>query len=214
MQSIENHDIVYAGREPRIARLGDGDDPRSWYARSRSRVATGLVLTSPGIPMLFMGQEILEDKPWSDDAEPRTPRSSGPRSTAATRSSRTICALRGNLIATRRKYPALRAEGCAIIHVHDVNRVLAFQRWIDGDGGDVVVVCSLNEATLTNYDIGFPFAGRWGEVLNSDVYDNWVNPLVAGNGGGANADGPPLHGLPASAALTIPANGLLIFAKN
>ena len=57
-------------------------------------------------------------------------------------------------------------------------------------------------------------AGRWREVFNSDVYDNWVNPLVAGNGGGANADGPPLHGLPASAALTIPANGLLIFAKN
>ena len=118
------------------------------------------------------------------------------------------------LIATRRKYPALRAESCAIIHVHDVNRVLAFQRWIDGEGGDVVVVCSLNEATLTNYDIGFPSAGRWREVFNSDVYDNWVNPLVAGNGGGANADGPPLHGLPASAALTIPANGLLIFAKN
>lgn len=36
---------------------------------------------------------------------------------------------------------------------------------------------------------------------NSDVYDNWVNPLVAGNGGGVNADGPPLHGLAASAAL-------------
>ena len=56
--------------------------------------------------------------------------------------------------------------------------------------------------------------GRWREVFNSDVYDNWVNPLVAGNGGGVNADGPPLHGLPASAALAIPANGLLIFAKN
>ena len=63
--AIENHDIVYAGREPRIARLGDGDDPRSWYARSRSRVATGLMLTSPGIPMLFMGQEFLADKPWT-----------------------------------------------------------------------------------------------------------------------------------------------------
>jgi 1,4-alpha-glucan branching enzyme len=33
------------------------DDPRSWYARSRARVATGLLLTAPGVPMLFMGQE-------------------------------------------------------------------------------------------------------------------------------------------------------------
>ena len=213
VQSIENHDIVYAGREPRIARLGDGNDPRSWYARSRSRVATGLVLTSPGIPMLFMGQEILEDKPWSDTPSPDTSIDWA----ALDRGDKIVAdylRFARELIATPRKNPALRAESCAIIHVHDVNRVLAFQRWIDGEGGDVVVVCSLNEATLTNYDIGFPAAGRWREVFNSDVYDNWVNPLVAGNGGGANADGPPLHGLPASAALTIPANGLLIFAKN
>ena len=66
VQTIENHDIVYAGRDPRIARLADGSDPRSWYARSRSRVAMGLLMTSPGIPMLFMGQEILAHEPWND----------------------------------------------------------------------------------------------------------------------------------------------------
>ena len=30
------------------------------------RVATGLLMTAPGVPMLFMGQEFLEDKFWSD----------------------------------------------------------------------------------------------------------------------------------------------------
>ena len=69
MQGPENHDIVYQGREPRIARLGDPDDPRSWFGRSRARVATGISLTAPGIPMLFMGQEFLEDKQWSDNVE-------------------------------------------------------------------------------------------------------------------------------------------------
>ncbi|WP_410971995.1 hypothetical protein, partial [Salmonella sp. SAL4445] len=59
VHAIENHDIVYAGREQRIAMLADGNNPRSWFARSRSRVALGLLLTAPGIPMLFMGQEIL-----------------------------------------------------------------------------------------------------------------------------------------------------------
>jgi 1,4-alpha-glucan branching enzyme len=39
VQMIENHDLVYAGRDLRIARLADGSNPRSWYARSRSRVA-------------------------------------------------------------------------------------------------------------------------------------------------------------------------------
>jgi hypothetical protein len=42
-------------------------NPRSWYGRSRARVATGVSLTAPGIPMLFMGQEFLEDKQWSDN---------------------------------------------------------------------------------------------------------------------------------------------------
>jgi 1,4-alpha-glucan branching enzyme len=59
VQCVENHDIVYKGREPRVARLADPSNARSWYARSRSRVATGLLLTAPGIPQLFMGQEFL-----------------------------------------------------------------------------------------------------------------------------------------------------------
>ena len=54
-------------REQRVARLGDPGNPRSWFGRSRARVATGLSLTAPGIPMLFMGQEFLEDKQWSDN---------------------------------------------------------------------------------------------------------------------------------------------------
>ena len=98
--------------------------------------------------------------------------------------------------------------------MHDDNRVLAFQRWVEGAGARCRGGLQPERRYAHNYDIGFPAAGRWREVFNSDVYDNWVNPIVAGNGGGVDADGPPLHGLPASAALTIPANGLLIFAKN
>jgi len=64
---VENHDLVAVGRDPRIPALADGSNARSWYARSRSRFATGLLLTAPGIPQLFMGQEFLEDKQWSCD---------------------------------------------------------------------------------------------------------------------------------------------------
>jgi 1,4-alpha-glucan branching enzyme len=213
VQAVENHDIVYAGRGPRIAKLAGGDNARSWYARSRSRIAAGLVLTSPRIPLLFMGQEILEDKQWSD-----TPNSDfliwwagleGGDKTMAD-----FLRFTRELIALRRSHPALRGEGCTIIHVHNENRVLAFQRWVEGVGNDVVVICSLNENTWYNYNIGFPSAGRWLEVFNSDVYDNWVNPNVAGNGGGVDASGPAIHGLPNSATVVIPANGLLVFARS
>src|SRR5665213_4136778 len=62
---VENHDIVKVGTDQRIPYLADSSNRRSWYARSRSRVALGLLLTAPGIPQLFMGQEFLEDKQWS-----------------------------------------------------------------------------------------------------------------------------------------------------
>jgi hypothetical protein len=55
---------------------------------------------------------------------------------------------------------------------------------------------------------------RLQEIFNSDVYDNWVNPTVAGNGGGIVASGGPLHGFAASANLVIPANGFVVLARD
>ena len=212
VQFLENHDIVYSGRSPRIAKLSDASNSRSWYARSRSRLSLGLLLTSPGIPLIFMGQEFLEDKQWSDTPNPSYEiwwqgLDSGDKNMAD------FLRFTRELISLRKSHPALRGEGCNIIHVHNQNRVVAFQRWVANSGQDVMVVGTLSETTWYNYQIGFPGGGRWLEVFNSDVYDNWVNPMVAGNGGAVYADGPPLHGLPNSASLTIPANGFVVFAR-
>ena len=81
----------------------------------------------------------------------------------------------------------------------------------EGVGRDVVVVASFNDAPFFEYALGFPSGGRWVELLNSDVYDNWVNPLAVGNGGAVAAAGGPLHGLPSSAAITIPPRAILVF---
>ena len=116
----------------------------------------------------------------------------------------------------RRKHPALRADGLNVFHVHNDNRVIAFQRWVPGIGRDVVVVASLNEGTFYGggYRIGFPRGGHWREVFNSDVYDNFANPNVQGNPGGVDANGPSWDGLPCSAGITLPANSLLVFAQD
>jgi len=215
VQYVEDHDILWVGHDwqPRIPALADGSNSRSWYARSRSRVAAGLVLTAPGIPMLFMGQEFLEDKPWSDNASAGyniawDTLNSGDKSMSD------FLRFTADLISLRHHQPALRAEGLNVFHVHNQNRILAFQRWVEGFGRDVVVIASLNESTFWSYDIGFPDSGYWLEVFNSDVYDNWVNPSVAGNGGGVWANSAPMHGLPASATLVIPANSILVFARD
>ena len=213
VQCLENHDIVYQGRLPRIAHLADSSNARSWYARSRSRWAMGLLMTAPGIPMLFMGQEILEDKQWDDTPAPDNliwwaGLESGDKNMGD------FLRFNQELISLRRGLPALRGEGVHAFYVNDGDRVIALQRWIEGSGQDVVVVASLNESTYYNYQIGFPSPGAWREVFNSDIYDNWVNPIVAGNGGSIEADGPAMHGLPNSASLVIPANGFVVFARN
>ena len=221
VQSLENHDLVMQpkdlndhGRMDRIGRAADPSNARSWWARSRSRVATGLVLTAPGIPMLFMGEEILEDKQWSDDV------AGHPELliywdglSAADSSMRDFLRFVRELIKLRWQQPALRGEGFRLVHVHDQNRVLAFHRWVPGSGLDVIVVASLANHNQYGYRIGFPSAGLWREVFNSDVYDHWVNPKVVGNGGAVTADETSLHDFTCSAPLTLPANGILVFAR-
>jgi 1,4-alpha-glucan branching enzyme len=221
VNSLENHDLVMQPKDAndhnrleRIARVADPSNPRSWYACSRARVATGLLLTMPGIPMLFMGQEFLEDKQWSDDVSGHPELRlfwDGLEGDDPTMRDFLRCVR--ELLGLRRGLPALRSEGYARLHVHDENRVLAFQRWVPGEGGDVVVILNLSNTTMFGYEIGFPAGGYWREMFNSDVYQQWVNPAVQGNGGGIWAGDTPRDGLAHSAALTLPATALLIFAR-
>ncbi|MGY3610864.1 MULTISPECIES: alpha amylase C-terminal domain-containing protein [unclassified Bradyrhizobium] len=218
VQMLENHDVLLTNHEPkdqkpRIAHICDPSDARSWYARSRARVANGILLTGPGVPMLFMGQEFLEDKLWSDSPHDPNHRIWWDGLDHDRAMSNHLRFTR-ELIALRRRLRALRRGRINIFHCHNPTRVLAFHRWLEDLGDDVVVVTSLSETTYFGYRLGLPHEGIWHEVFNSDVYDNWVNPIVAGNGGGVLAAGPPLHGMPTSAEMVIPANGLIVLARN
>jgi 1,4-alpha-glucan branching enzyme len=82
-----------------------------------------------------------------------------------------------------------------------------------GEGHDVIVVVHLSTFNRFGYRIGFPSGGDWREIFNSDVYENWVNPHVIGNGGHVFAESHPLHGFGCSAALVLPANGILVFSR-
>jgi 1,4-alpha-glucan branching enzyme len=164
--------------------------------------------------MLFMGQEFLEDKNWSDNPEQWENTLIWWEGLVQDPAMRAHLAFTRDLVHLRRREPALRAEPINVFHVHNTNRVIAFHRWVEGVGVDVVVVASLNESTFWSYRLGFPRSGRWHEVLNSDYYDNLSNPQVAGNGGAITAGDGPMHGLPYSGSVVIPANGLIVFAAS
>jgi 1,4-alpha-glucan branching enzyme len=214
VQAMENQDLTYAGHDgaARVAMLADATDRRSWYARSRSRVVTSLLLAAPGIPGLFMGEEFLEDKNWSDDR--------GFNGLiwwegldAADSTMRDFLRCVSDMIQLRRAEPALRAGGARVSRANNYDRVLVLHRWLEAEGRDIVVIASLDEAPKHGYAIGLPYAGAWRELFNSDYYDVFPNAGAIGNGGGGEAGGPPLDGFAASAALTLPANGVIVLGR-
>jgi 1,4-alpha-glucan branching enzyme len=214
VQALENQDLTYAGHDgaARVPVLADASDHRSWYARSRSRVATSLLLTAPGIPALFMGEEFLEDKNWSDDR--------GANGliwweglTAADPTMRDFLRCVSDLLALRRAQPALRAGAVRVSRVANYDRVIVLHRWVEGAGQDVVVLVNLDEQPKHGYWIGLPFAGEWRELFNSDVYDNFPNAGAVGNGGSVQAFAVPLDGFAATAALTLSANGVIVLGR-
>ena len=219
VQHLENHDVVLfdvwkqKSRDVRIVKRADASNPRSWYARSRTRVASVLLMTAPGIPMLFMGQEILEDKPWCDDVRNWPQMLIWWDGLTQDRHMADFNRFMSDLAWLRRARPALTSDGMRVSQVHNDDRMIAMHRWVNGEGRDVVVVASLNEATLENYAVDFPWPGRWTEVFNSDYYDHYPNQWVVGNAGAVYADEQGRFGYPFAARVRIPANGALVFAR-
>jgi 1,4-alpha-glucan branching enzyme len=219
VQCLENHDVVrwdydaHRARAPRVPALADPSDARSWYARSRARVATALLLCAPGIPMLFMGQEILEPRPWHDDIRfwSQFLIDWGALAHDHVRADFLRCVQ--DLVALRRRHPALCGEGVRVPQVHERDRVLVLHRWVEGEGRDVVAVASLNEHPLTDYPVALPWPGQWHEVFNSDVYEAFPNPAPVGNGGSVHARPVAAGAYPAVAWMRIPANGVIVLAR-
>jgi 1,4-alpha-glucan branching enzyme len=211
---IENHDVVFDGNRPRIAALADPSNHRSWYARSRARVAAGLLFAGRGIPMLFMGEEILEDKQWRDDTIFHANLLiwwDGLNSDRAMQDYLHFCR---DLVWLRRNNAALRSEMLRVAARNSTDRVISIHRWIDGVGLDVLVVANLQEVNRFGYRVGFPVGGRWHEIFNSDFYDQFPNPQTVGNGGSIeSAVGINWDGMPSSAAINLPANGFIVFAR-
>ena len=156
-QCIENHDLLdvnHTGndRQPRIAALADPSDARSWYARSRAKVATGILLTAPGVPMIFMGQEFLEDKYWTD--WPKRPGAAdlvgGSRRQGQAHVGSAPLHARPDVAAPTTSRAARRRPQ-RVSRPTIENRVIAFHRWLPDLGRDVVVVASLNESTFYNH---------------------------------------------------------------
>jgi len=186
---MENHDQV--GHPPgqnRLPALIDINNNASIFAKKRSTLAAAIMLTSPGIPMIFQGQEMLEPRAF----RLKTPtnvdfsRAQDPSVKGIVLMYRDLIALRRNLT---RKTRGLTGQNLKVFHMDNGNKTLAFHRWENGGAGDdVVVVANFSNAPLPNLNIGFPRGGPWHVLfksganvydpgfINGDSFDTTANP--------------------------------------
>ncbi|MGZ3440599.1 MAG: alpha amylase C-terminal domain-containing protein, partial [Polyangia bacterium] len=158
----ESHDEVANGRQ-RIPEMISPGNAGSLAARQRSTLGAAIVFTSPGIPMLFMGQEMLTDGYFADNH---------PLDWTRATSYAGIVKLYSDLAHLRRNADCttlgLTGDGVSVFHVNDGAKVIAWRRWKAG-GDDVVMIANFSGAAFANYEIGLPAGGTWKIRFHSDA---------------------------------------------
>jgi 1,4-alpha-glucan branching enzyme len=141
-------------------------DSEGWLARKIAALGAGLLFTAPGIPMLFMGDEFLEWRTWSDGRDDFMDWSRVGRWPGFVDLVGRLCRLRRNWEDNTR---GLRGGRTRVFHASDQDGVLAFLRQdAGGPGDDVVVVANLRDRAWPSYNVGFPRAGTWWLRFDAD----------------------------------------------
>ena len=203
----ESHDEVSNGK----ARVPEEVDPgkaSSWVAKKKSALGAVLVFSAPGIPMIFQGQEFLEDD-WFHDQDPidwtKKERFAG------------ILQLYRDLVSLRLnrggRTKGLTGQEVDVYHVNNDVKILAYHRWESGGPRDsVVVVVNFSSHSCENYMISLPAAGEWIVRFNSDsrYYDKDFGDFGISV---AHAEVTGKAGLPAQAKVNVAPYSALVLSQ-
>jgi 1,4-alpha-glucan branching enzyme len=202
----ESHNEVTDGGQ-RLTTLIDPAAPTSWLSLKKSTLGAAILFTAPGVPMIFQGQEFVENEPlvWNE-----------PLQWSLTTQFASIRSLWGALAAARRNTaghtPNLEGDGLLIYQVDDTNKLIAFQRYDSKNPGTVVVIANFTGGAEENMTVGFPSAGKWTTRFNSD--SKTYSSTFSGTGSASVvATDLPYSGMPFSGRVTIGPYSLLILSQ-
>lgn len=201
----ESHDEVANGKA-RVTSEINPEDPEGWHALKRSTLGAGLVMTAPGIPMLFQGQTMLEDG-WFQDTE-AIDWSHVRKFAGVTRMYRDLIRLRLNMDGVS---AGLSGQHIHVHHVNNETKIIAYLRHKEGGPNDhVLIIANFSTVGWEEYEVGVPVSGRWVARFNSD----W-------SGYRQDLDNFPVHdviatvedrdGLPAKATIAVAPYSLSIY---
>ena len=204
----ESHDEVANGHSRVPEEIWPGN-AGSWFSRKRSTLGAAMVFAAPGIPMIFQGQEFLEDEFFRDSV---------PLDWTKLTTYPGIHTLYRDLIRLRRNWfnqtRGLSGQQLNVHHVNNTDKVLAFHRWADGGpGDDVVVVANFANRSYDRYVFGFPREGPWRVRFNSD-WQGYGPDFGNQAGHDTFAGGDPMDSMPFRATVGIGPYTVLVLSQD
>ena len=175
-----------------------------WQKLANLRALYAFMWAHPGKKLLFMGDEIAQEREWSEErsldwhllenAQHRGVQSLvRDLNRALPRESRRC----GSSTTTGTAFRWLEPNDAA-------TSVFAFARFSRDGASLLVCVCNLTPCPRYGYRLGLPRPGRWREVLNTDAGDYGGSGV--GNLGGVDAEESPWHDQPYSGRGDAPAS--------
>jgi 1,4-alpha-glucan branching enzyme len=203
----ESHNEVCCGLQ-RLTRLIDAKDPDSYAARKRSTLGAAVLLTSPGIPLVYQGQEFLEQTAYDEQT---------PMDWTQLERQPGIFQLYADITRLRLdrdgRTAGLRGDGLDVYHVNDFGKLMAYHRWdAGGPHDDVTVIANFSQQRYDGYLVGMPRPGTWVARFNSD--DPRYSPDYEGFGSATvEANLGPLHGQAQSARVSVAPYSVLVLSQ-
>lgn len=202
-----SHDEVVYGKGSLLGKM-PGD---RWQKFANLRAYYAFMWAHPGKKLMFMGCEFGQEQEWNHDQSLDWHLLDDPMH-------RGVQSLIRDLNRVYRDHAAL----------HQLDTDPAGFEWIDASDAEssiflfvrkgregtppVVIACNMTPTVRSDYRVGVPQGGSWGEILNSDA-ERYGGSNV-GNGGHINAEDVSWHGHAASLRLTLPPLAVLMLTPN
>ncbi len=199
---LELHDELWpeSGGQRMVKSIDTSFPHDDLYAKGRTKLGEGVVMLSPGIPLIHQGTEWLEDEPFGGGNSRGDRRIDWSKKTTYAK----IFRYYRDLIGLRRGLCVMRADAPhQVFHLNESGNVIGWQRGDDG-GTIVAVIANFSNTNYTGYRIDMPAGGSWHELLNSQATEYDGNGM--GNGGAFSASDAP----PYTATITIPQMSVLV----
>ncbi len=201
-----SHDEVVHGKGSMLTKMPGGD----WEKFANLRAYYGFMWAHPGKKLLFMGCEFAQGREWNHTQSLDWHQLDIPEHLGVQRLVR-------DLNHTYRDNPSLhindtRPEGFAWIESNDAGA--SVYAWVRKGGPDDPMILAVVNLTPVDrsYRLGFPTAGHWSEILNTDA--KIYGGENRGNQGGVDTETVAWHGQAQSALVTLPPLSAVYFKQD